>query len=249
MSDQPSKPKARRAFKVDGDEKVARVKPRDLDTAFQLNRTDEELDTAALAGKPRYDDKRIEAFVAGYITLGDLEGITKPEQYQMAKVGHAHLLAGRFHEARTIYQGLMALDPFDPYFHLVLGSIAQQEGKLAEAEEAYTRALKFNRFSPSAFANRGEVRIQQGKLEGGAEDLIHAVELDPQGADPATQRARATLMVLKEQLSKVDSELKHRANEATDSKVRAATRGPRAMPRAGGPGKRPSPGGAPPKKK
>jgi tetratricopeptide (TPR) repeat protein len=255
MSDQTPKPKQRRGFKVDGQEVAPRAKPRDLEQAFKLNRSEEELEAAAASGQVRYDPKRVEAFVAGYITLGDLEGITKPEQYEMAQVGHAHLVAGRLDKAETIFSGLMALDPFDPYFHLVLGSIAQQHGKLEDAEACYTRALKYNPFSASTLANRGEVRVQCGKLESGAEDLIKAVELDPGGKEQATLRARATLLVLKEQLAKLDSEeLKLRAKEATDSKVKVAGRAPpRLLPRAGAPAKpnaaRPGPGVGAPKKK
>ncbi len=255
MSDETPKPKQRRGFKIDGQEVVQRTKPRDLEQAFKLDRSEEELEAAASTGKVRYDPKRVEAFVAGYITLGDLEGITKPEQYEMAQVGHAHLVAGRLDKAETIFSGLMALDPFDPYFHLALGSIAQQQGKLEDAETSYTRALKYNPFSASTLANRGEVRVQLGKLEAGAEDLIKAAELDPAGKEQATVRARATLLVLKEQLAKLESEeLKLRAKEATDSKVKVSGRAPpRSLPRAGAPAKpaahRPAPGGGPPKKK
>ena len=174
------------------------------------------------------------AFLAGRITLGDLEGITKQEQYQMAEVGHSYLASGKLAEAKTVFEGLLALDPFDAYFHLALGSIAQQDGDLAEAEDRYSRALEINPFSASAMANRGEVRVMQGRFTEGAEDLIRAVQADPQGQEPSTVRARATLNVLREQLSAAASGVP--ASDASSSARAPST--PRTAPRAaasGGP--------------
>jgi tetratricopeptide (TPR) repeat protein len=263
MSNQPQKPKQRRGFKVDGadDGKSAgytRNKPRSLDEAFGIDR-DEKGTVEVPAGAKRYDPKMVEAFLTGHITLGDLEGITKQEQYEMAKIGHSYLTTGRLDKAKTVFTGLLALDPFDAYFHTVLGSIAQQEGRLPEAEAHYGKALKINPFSATAYANRGEVRVQMGRLDEGAEDLINAIQKDPGGTEQATIRARSTLLVLKEQLAKAELvDLQRRASEATDSKVKAATKPGTTQPkvplRAPPPAKpsaaKPSPKGPlPPKKK
>lgn len=142
----------------------------------------------------------MEAYVLGQITLGDLEGISKAQQYEMAKVGYAALVAGKLDTAKTVFEGLLALDPFDVYFLSALGSVAQQKNELDEAERRYSRALEINPYSPFALAHRGELRLMKGEVESGVDDLLRALEEDPGGRDPAVQRARATLTILVQQL-------------------------------------------------
>lgn len=150
--------------------------------------------------EPAWSPHRFEQFLRGQITLGDLEGITKEEQYEMANVGYSYLASGRIEPAKTVFEGLIALDPFDAYFHTALGAIAQQNGDLQEAEARYTRALEINPCSPTALAHRGEIRVLRGKLGDGSRDLVRALEEDPHGTHPATLRARATIQVLRDQL-------------------------------------------------
>lgn len=147
-----------------------------------------------------HDESRVEAYVLGQITLGDLEGISKAQQYEMAKVGYAALVAGKLDTAKTVFEGLLALDPFDVYFLSALGSVAQQRNELEEAERRYGRALEINPYSPFALAHRGEVRLMQGRVEEAVDDLLRAIEEDPAGRDPGVQRARATLTILVQQI-------------------------------------------------
>lgn len=162
----------------------------------------EDLEAAAKAGAEivGWHPERVRAFLAGQITLGDLEGIDKQAQYRMAKVGHQYLSEGKLDLAKTVFEGLVALDPFDAYFHTALGSVAQQKGELEEAEARYSRALEINPFSAVALAHRGEVRVLLGKLKEAAEDIAKAIEEDPEGKEPATQRARATAIMLRKEL-------------------------------------------------
>ncbi len=153
-----------------------------------------------------WDPKRLMKFVAGVITLGELEGITKEKQYEMAKLGHRFIRQGKLNEAKTIFDGLVALDPHDAYFHLALGSIAQREDDLEGAEARYTRALEINPFSPHALANRGEVRMMRGQMLDGAKDLMHALEEDPECRQEATKRARATIAVVLQQLEEAGAD-------------------------------------------
>lgn len=246
MADKP-KGTQRRGFKVAGltpeEDEATRIRPRSVDDAFRLTNKDVEPE---LAEEERvYPPRLMEAFTEGRITLGDLEGITKQEQYQMAEVGHAYLTQRKFEQAKTVFEGLLALDPFDAYFNMALASIAQQEERYESALQLYTRALEINPFSPTAYANRGEIKVMQGELQTGVEDLVKAMELDPTMKEPATERAKATLMVLREQLVGLDAEdLKKRAEQSTGAKIpTVSTTGaktPVAKPRAKA---KPRPGG------
>jgi len=179
-------------------------------------------DAARAAGARAWHPERVKQFLRGQITLGDLEGITKPEQYEMAKIGYSYLTSGKLDKAKTVFEGLIALDPYDAYFHTALGSIAQQQNQLQEAEARYSRALEINPFSPVARAHRGEIRVMTGRLYEGAEDLLRALQEDPQAREASTVRARATLQAVKEQLQAANvEELAKKAKAATDSKVAA----------------------------
>lgn len=165
---------------------------------------------AAKAGKPApadgsqraraFDPRRLKQFVQGLITLGELQGISKDEQYRMAEAGHGLLRSGKLEDAERIFSGLVALDPHDAYFHLALGAIEQRRGALETADAHYTRALACNPVSLPALANRGEIRILAGKVTEGARDLLKVAELDPENLDEATKRAKALIRLVMQEL-------------------------------------------------
>jgi tetratricopeptide (TPR) repeat protein len=229
MTEKKSGKPSRRRIQVGGEE-VDPDKPKEQSFAevFRLDKPpppDEEQ-----AGKRTYSEQHLAKFLMGQMTLGDLEGITKQQQYQIAEIGHAYLTSAKLDEAKKVFEGLLALDPFDAYFHMALASIAQQTNDLEEAEKRYTRALEINPFSPTGHANRGEVRVMAGRLEEGAADLVKAVQLDPEMKEPATVRAKATIRVLKEQLGKID--LKRLPGKQASKSEGPPRRQPRARPRA-----------------
>jgi tetratricopeptide (TPR) repeat protein len=200
---------------------------------------------AAKKGTKRvaWDPKKLIKFVAGVITLGELEGITKKQQHEMAKLGHRFIRQGKLKEAKAVFEGLLALDPHDAYFHLALGSIAQREDDLDEAEERYTRALEINPYSPHALANRGEVLMMKGRMLDGAKDLLRALEEDPKCREEATKRARATIGVVLQQLKAAGVEVgeKKKAPGPTKKTGIAAPPGMKPAPRAAKPMPRPRP--------
>lgn len=209
--------KARRRVEVDGvavDAGGPAPRPAGIALGLDKELADYEGTPVDAEGRPvaAYDPRAIQAFVTGNITLGDLEGITKEEQYQVAQLGFTCLTTGKLDEAARIFEGLLALDPFDAYFNLALGSVAHQRGDLETAEVKYTRSLEINPYSASAYAHRGEIRIQTGRLGEGTEDLVKALDLDPRAEEPATHRARSTLSLLQEKLGSLDpAELEERA--------------------------------------
>lgn len=178
-----------------------------------------------------HDPNRIEAFVRGHITLGELEGISKDAQYQMAKQGYSFMREGKLDQAKTVFEGLQALDPYDAYFHMVLGTIAQEQGDIDRAEKLYSRSLEINPFSPVALAQRGEIRLGKGQFEDALTDLGKSVQADPEGNEPAARRARVLLQMMKQQLdaSKADpakasrdARMELQAAEAIDPSVKKA---------------------------
>lgn len=143
-----------------------------------------------------YDAAMLNDFVLGNITLGELEGVTKKVQYEIADRGFKLLSEGKLEQAEKIYKGLITLDPFDSYFHTVLGSIHQRRDLKNEAIEEYSRALKVNPYNATALANRGEIFFQQGRVLEATQDLQAAIECDPECKEPATVRCRVLAMAL-----------------------------------------------------
>ncbi|HRC85665.1 MAG TPA: hypothetical protein PK413_08660 [Thermoanaerobaculia bacterium] len=161
-----------------------------------------DLEAAAAAGAQivAYNPKKLRDFVLGRITLGELEGIGKKAQYELAETGYAYLAENLLDKARRIFRGLALLDPYDAYFQLALGWIAQRENQLEEAEGYFSRSLEINPYSAPALAGRGEVRLRRGKLLEAAQDLTGAVREDPEVRQPATSRALALIAILRKQL-------------------------------------------------
>jgi Tfp pilus assembly protein PilF len=148
----------------------------------------------------RWAPERVDKLVRGKMTLAEFEGISKREQMDIAQIGYDLLMQGRLRHAKLVYEGLVALDPFDAYFHSVLGMIMVQSGHLEEAEARFKRAVHLQARYVSAWASCGEVRVRMGKLEEGMADLARAVSLDPNLRDPAARRAKVLLEVLKKNL-------------------------------------------------
>lgn len=148
----------------------------------------------------------IDAFLAGQITLGELEGIPKSAQYRMAETGYVFLSEGKLDAARRVFEGLHALDPFDAYFLMALGSIAQQRGHLDAAEAHYSRSLEINPYSIAARAHRGEVRVLAGRLLEAAEDFERVAREDPAASDPAARRALAVAHAITKDLEQNQAE-------------------------------------------
>jgi predicted Zn-dependent protease len=149
-----------------------------------------------------WDPADLEKFILGEITLGELEGIPKSAQYEYAEIGYRFLQQGDKDKAFKIFSGLVALDPYDAYFHTALGVIAQQREAWEDAKRHYDRALEIYPGSPVARANRGEVLLRLGQLAPAAEDLVLAVQADPKGQYESTRRARALARAVREQLEK-----------------------------------------------
>lgn len=159
--------------------------------------------TAPRSKSKSKDPRRMKQFLEGQITLGELEGISKQAQNEIAKLGHRNLLQGKLKDARKVFAGLVALDPRDSYFRLAMGSVAQRQRQNEEAERHYSDALVLDPKSVHAYANRGEVRLLLGKTVEGAKDLFEAVKLDPQGKEEVTRRAQASLNLVVAKLKEV----------------------------------------------
>lgn len=143
-----------------------------------------------------------EKLATGQITIAEAVGISKKELYTIARRAFQLLNSGRLEEAKQIYAGLVAADPFDSVFHCHLGAVLWRMGDLEKAAEEYDASLRFNFANVDALSGRGELYLLKGEIKQAIEFLGKSVELDPKGERPASLRARALLLSLRQAAQK-----------------------------------------------
>jgi tetratricopeptide (TPR) repeat protein len=138
-----------------------------------------------------FNEENLRRFVLGEITWGQLQGLTMEEAYAYAELGYTQFEQGRYNEARAIFEGLVISNPYDAYFHCMLGAIYARLDMQEEAAEEYTIAIELDPENIAAYVNRAEILLQHGEFEIAMDDLKNAIKLDPKGDDPSGIRARA----------------------------------------------------------
>lgn len=149
---------------------------------------------------PPFDPTQLERFAKGELTLAELEGVDANSQRKLAEMGYRLLESGKLDDAKHLFEGLVALNPKEPYFLTAAGSVAQQQERFVDAEHWYTLSLERSPQDPVCLTHRGEVRLMLGSIEGATEDLIAAIKLDPKGDVPQTKRAVGLLAEIRRQL-------------------------------------------------
>jgi Flp pilus assembly protein TadD len=144
--------------------------------------------------------RKLRAFARGELTWAEVEGLTWERACAAIQLGCELAAAERLDDAKTIFEGLVAMNPKDVASQAALGTVYQRLGRAMDAEAAYSATLRVDSQNAVALSNRGELRLQRGDKEG-AVDLAHAIEADPQGETAAARRARALLRALAIQLA------------------------------------------------
>lgn len=138
-----------------------------------------------------FNEENFKKFVLGEMTWAQLQGMSMEEAYAFAELAYTLFEQGKYDDAQTIFEGLVISNPYDAYFHAMLGAIYARKDMQEEAAEEYSIAIELDPESISAYVNRAEILLQHGEFEIAMEDLKAAIKLDPKGEDPAGLRARA----------------------------------------------------------
>lgn len=142
--------------------------------------------------------ERLEKVGSGQATIAQAAGITREQLYAIAEKAYQLFSQGKLDEAKQIYEGLVAADPFDSVFHCHLGAVLWRSGDTERAFEEYDAAVRYNLANVDALAGRGELLIAKGEIEKGVEDLSLALKHDPECTRASTQRARSLLFSMRE---------------------------------------------------
>ncbi|WNG35197.1 CesD/SycD/LcrH family type III secretion system chaperone [Archangium violaceum] len=154
---------------------------------------------ASDSNNPPQDENKLTALVQrwaeGKATLRDVRGYSDEELYAIAKTAYFFYYQGRIAEARTLFQGLYAINPADAYFAKALGVVEMAAGNAQGALAAYDVALKLDARDAQAYVGRAEVRLTMGQKAQAVEDLRRAISLAPEG-DPVARKANALVEAL-----------------------------------------------------
>ena len=145
-----------------------------------------------LPSRSLMNEERCEQFVKGFITLSQLQGLTRKDLYSIAQYAYDQFRFGRIKDALTIFEGLVALNPSDAYFQSCLGSVYQRLGRYDEAIARYAIALSKNPKDLRAMLNRGECYFKLGKLAKARRELMQMAKMDLEHKNqlPLIRRAR-----------------------------------------------------------
>jgi tetratricopeptide (TPR) repeat protein len=121
-------------------------------------------------------------------------GVTPQEFREMGRIGAMYYNRGDLGKARTVFEGLVAMDPTSSDAHAALGALLTRTIENDLALIHLNRAIELNEKEIAAYVNRAEIKLRQRKGEAAVADLKKAIELDPQQKNPAANRARAMVM-------------------------------------------------------
>ncbi len=142
-------------------------------------------------GRSDYSPEEVEKLLTGEVTLRELGEVSNAKLLEIAEMGYSMLSSGKSKEAKTLFTGLIAVEPREPYFRTMLGCVFMVEENWARADELFCEALRLDPGDSNALVNRGEVRLRLGRLDEAQVDLATVVDMDPEGKEKSTHRARA----------------------------------------------------------
>lgn len=120
--------------------------------------------------------QRLQKWADGKATLKDVRGYSDEELYSIARMGYFYFYQGKVQEARTMFQGLYAINPMDPYFAKALGVVEMAAGNPPGALAAYDVALKIAPQDAQAYAGRAEVKLVMAQKPQALDDLRKALQ-------------------------------------------------------------------------
>jgi tetratricopeptide (TPR) repeat protein len=146
-------------------------------------------------------EENYDRLVDGEATLAEILGHSDEKLMEIADLGLTLLRVGKYDQARKILGGLPLLDPYVPYFHMLLGLLHERSGQSWEGLREYETAIDLAestdppaRVLPHILLNKAKLLVRAGRLDE-AEPLVRRLVSETlAGQDPRFQReARAML--------------------------------------------------------
>lgn len=120
--------------------------------------------------------ERLQDWADGKATLKEVRGYSDEELFSIARTGYFFYYQGKIAQARTVFQGLYAINPLEPYFAKALGVVEMASGNVQGALAAYDVAIKISPEDSMAYVGRAEVKLSEGQRAGAVDDLRRAAQ-------------------------------------------------------------------------
>ena len=130
-----------------------------------------------MAESDSHQTATLQRWADGKATLKDVRGYTDEELFSIARTAYYFFYQGKLGEARTLFQGLYAVNPLDAYVAKALGVVEHAAGNPQGALAAYDVALKVSPQDAAAYVGRAEVKIALGQKREAVDDLNRAQQL------------------------------------------------------------------------
>jgi tetratricopeptide (TPR) repeat protein len=131
----------------------------------------------------------------GELTLAEILGHSDEKLMDVADLGLMLIQVGKFEQARKILTGLPLLEPYVPYFHMLLGILHDRLGDLWKGLEEYEAAIELCESSdppaellPHVLLNQAKLLIRTGRLTDAAEVMSRLDSGEFPEQDPRFER-------------------------------------------------------------
>lgn len=138
----------------------------------------------------------LQRWADGKATLKDVRGYSDEQLYAVARTAYNFFHQGKIAEARTLFQGLFAINPREAYFARALGVVEYAAGNPDGALSAWDVAVRLAPDEAAGYLGRAEVLLATGQRAKAAEDLRRA-QAAPTGSEQEKTKARALLDALR----------------------------------------------------
>ena len=129
----------------------------------------------------------------GQVSLKQIVGLQDAELYAIASQGYFLFLQGKSGPARTIFEGLVAIDPRNAYYYRALGAIYWRLKDPAKAIRQFTYAIRVSPREITSYINRAEVYVAQKQFKLARSDLQFALSTASPADRALAKKARAML--------------------------------------------------------
>jgi tetratricopeptide (TPR) repeat protein len=137
----------------------------------------------------------LQRWADGKATLKEVRGYTDDQIYAVTKTAWFYYHQGKVAEARTLFQGLFAVDPGNGYVARALGVVEFASGNREGALAAWDVAVKLEPEDPAGYVGRAEVKLSSGQKGPAVEDLKRAQQL-ARGEHPLKPKISGMLAAL-----------------------------------------------------
>lgn len=110
-------------------------------------------------------------YIAGEMTWGEIRGITKRMQRELARYAHLKFKMKDFKEAEKMYKGLAIIDHTNWYYRAALGAVYQKQRKYDDAIDEYDISIALKDDEMSNYVNRGECLMMIKDFSGARKDF------------------------------------------------------------------------------